>query len=267
MLPFVLVSLFLSSALAVPVSVTQYSINEVAPARLDGRPVSGAIINNVLEYAVDGGDTNIYILTLEQILSDVANLADIKSQALAVSQTLALLGELASGVPGDACEAAALVNVYADSVRTGNKSQLRSAVNRYLGRLASNIDLIVRLVNNPDSVRYAVGSRGNCSGGGRRYQFEAAWDAILNNSNPYQIGLLNEEYCALRRLYSAFNNRSNNVGAAVSAASVVPVTRAVELALGPLSSFLRAVASGANPANLAASAKQALIKAGGSVPL
>lgn len=46
--------------------------------------------------------------------------------------------------------------------------------------------------------------------------------------------LVNEEYCAAKRLYSAFNARSNNVGAAVTAASVAPVNRAVRQALNPL---------------------------------
>jgi hypothetical protein len=58
--------------------------------------------------AIDGGDTNIYILSLEQILNDMANMPDTYSQATAVAQTLAVLGELATGSPGNCCEAAAV---------------------------------------------------------------------------------------------------------------------------------------------------------------
>ncbi|KAL4706721.1 hypothetical protein ACJJTC_014476 [Scirpophaga incertulas] len=266
MLPFVLVSLFVTSALAVPVSVTQYSINEVAPAVDNGRLVSSFLTNNAFEN-VDGGDTNIYILTVEQILNDLANQPDRYSQALAVGQTIAVLGELATGAPGDACEAAAVVNAYANAVRSGNFASVRPALNAYVGRLASNIDVISQFVNNPNSLRYSSGPRSNCAGGGRSYQFEAAWDAVLANANPYQIGLVNEEYCAAKRLYSAFNSRSNNVGAAVSAASVGPVVQAVEGALAPLADFLRAVARGGNPSSAAAGAKQALVQAAARVSL
>ncbi|KAL0829690.1 hypothetical protein ABMA28_003195 [Loxostege sticticalis] len=263
MLPFVLVSLFVSSALAVPaVQVSQYNINEIAPVRDNGKLVSSFLTDRSFE-TVDGGDTNIYILTIQQIINDLANQPDARSQALAVGQTISVLGELATGIPGDACDAATLVN----AVASGNPGAIRSALKRYLGRLASSIDYIAQLAVNPNSLRNASGPRGNCAGAGRSYQFEAAWDVILANSNAYQIGLVNEEYCAAKRLYSAFNARSNNVGAAVTAASVAPVNRAVRQALNPLANFLRVVASGGNPSAAAAKAKSALLQAGANVQL
>ncbi|XP_061717062.1 LOW QUALITY PROTEIN: fibroin light chain-like [Cydia pomonella] len=257
MLSFALVLLVASSAFAAPsVSVSQYGINEIAPVRDNGRLVSSYVTDRSFEI-VDGGDTNIYILTVQQILNDLANQNDAASQALAVSQTLAALGELATGIPGDSCEAAAVAN----AVASGNAGAIRQAVANFVGRLQSSIDLIVQLANNPNSVRYATGPRSNCVGGGRAYQFEAAWDAILNAASPYTLPLVNEEYCAAKRLYSAFNSRSNNVGAAVTAASVPQVVAVVQRALTPVANFLRAVASGANPAQAAAIAKSALVQA------
>ncbi|MDK0628343.1 hypothetical protein P5F04_15870 [Clostridium perfringens] len=263
MLPFVLVSLLVSGAFALPaVSVSQYNYNEIAPVADNGKLVSSYLSSNAFDL-VDGGDTNIYILTIQQIINDLSNQPDPRSQALAVAQAIAVVGELASGIPGDACDASAFVNAYANAVRSGNNAGLRAALNRYLGRLAADIDRIAQLAVNPNALRSAVGPRGNCAGGGRTYQFEAAWAAINNGSN----GLINEEYCAAKRLYSAFNARSNNVGAAVSAAAAAPVARAVQQALNPLSNFLRVVASGANPSSQAAAAKAALLRAGASIQL
>ncbi|RVE49691.1 hypothetical protein evm_005666 [Chilo suppressalis] len=268
MLPLVLVSLLVSGALAaaVPVTLTQYSINEIPPLNENGRFISSALTRNALDN-VDGGDSNVYTLTLLEGVHDLANQQDRNSQSLAIAQTIAILGELATGVPGQSCEAAAVINAFAGSVRTGNKSGLRPAVMNYLARLANNIDLIVGLVNNPDSLRSAVGPRGNCAGGGRRYEFEAVWDAVLNSANINTVGLLNEQYCSSKRLYSAFNIRTNNVGAAATAAAVPQVTRAVGQALNAVVPFLKVVANGGNPAGLAAGAKQALLRAGSSVPL
>lgn len=65
------------------------------------------MIDRVFELT-DGGDTNIYILTLLQILYDLANQPDPRTQAVAVSQTLAVLGALANGRAGDSCDAAAV---------------------------------------------------------------------------------------------------------------------------------------------------------------
>nr|WNY14697.1 fibroin light chain [Cnaphalocrocis medinalis] len=261
MLPIVLVSLLVSSVLAGPVvNVAQYNVNEIAPARDNGRAVSSYITDRSFEL-VDGGDTNIYILTIQQILNDLANAPDANSQAIAVGQTIALLGELAYGIPGDACEAAALVNAVA------TRSGVRGALNNYLARLAANIDLIAQVGVNPNAYRYSTGPKANCAGGGRTYQFEAAWDIAISNSNAYNVGYINEEYCAAKRLYGALNSRSNNVGAAVTAAVSGPVAKAVEYALVPLSDFLKTVVSGANAGSAAAAAKNALIQAGGRVQL
>ncbi|XP_013191394.2 fibroin light chain [Amyelois transitella] len=255
MLPFVLVLFVASGALAAPsVVVNQASINDIAPIPDNGRLVNSYVIDRSFE-AIDGGDTNIYILTIQQILNDLANQPDGLSQSLAVGTTIAALGELATGTPGDACENAALANAYASGRGVG------AALSSWANRLAGSIDLIVQLVNNPNGVRYSTGPRGNCVGGGRAYQFEAAWDAVLNNANPYQIGLINEEYCAAKRLYSAFNSRSNNVGAAVTAAATGPANAALQQALPQLTNFLRVVAGGGNPAGVAGAAKAALASA------
>ncbi|XP_049878768.1 fibroin light chain-like [Pectinophora gossypiella] len=249
MLPIVLVLFVATGAFAAPsVSVSQVPINEIAPAYDSGRGVTPGLLLNLWDLC-DGGDTNVHILTLEQVVNDYSRLPNSYAQAQAVATILAVLGELATGVPGDACNAANAINAYA-SGRGGNS---------YLGQLAANIDLIAQLANNPEKLRYAVGQRGNCAGGGRSYQFEAAWDAILNRANPYTIGLVNEEYCTAKRLYQALNVRSNNVGAAATAAALPPVVTAVQRALGPVLAFLRAAANGNVGAAAVAAAKQALL--------
>ena len=43
-----------------------------------------------------------------QSINDMANSGDPASQSLAILQTIVSIGELANGVPGDACEAAAV---------------------------------------------------------------------------------------------------------------------------------------------------------------
>lgn len=43
-----------------------------------------------------------------QTINDMANVRDSTTQAAAVIQTIATIGELANGIPGDACEAAAV---------------------------------------------------------------------------------------------------------------------------------------------------------------
>lgn len=57
---------------------------------------------------VDGGDKNIYILTIEEILNDLANQPDPQTQAIAIAQTLAILGALGTGYTGSSCDAAAV---------------------------------------------------------------------------------------------------------------------------------------------------------------
>nr|WDD44667.1 fibroin light chain [Ephestia kuehniella] len=254
MLPIVLVLFVAAGSLAAPsVSIIQAGINEVSRLPDDGRPVNNYVIDSAFE-AYDGGDTNIYILTIQQILNDLAQNGDPDSQGLAVGTAIATLGELAPGTPGDACVNAAVVNAAAAGAGA-------SALGIWANGLSNAIDNIVLLVNDPNAARNSVGVRGNCAGGGRSYQFEAAWNAALDISNPYNIGLINEEYCAAKRLYGALNNRSNNVGAAVSAAAT-PAARAVlQQALPQLGNFLRAVASGVNPAGVAGAAKAALSSA------
>ncbi|XP_068622931.1 fibroin light chain-like [Battus philenor] len=260
MLPFILVLLVATSAYAAPsVVISQYNVDEIPPVANNGKPSSA--IENAFDVLVDGGETNIYILTVRQILNDLANQPDPCSQALAVGQAIAILGELAYGNPGDACSAAELVNAYV----SGNKASLRTALLKYIENQASNIDAIVQLILNPSSIRYATGRRGNCVGGGRSYSYEPAWDAILSNSDPFQAGLLNEEYCATKRLYNAFNIRSNNVGAAVTASSLPPVAEIIQKAYSSLANLLNAIATNGNVVGAAATAKIELIGAAASV--
>ncbi|XP_046970825.1 fibroin light chain-like [Vanessa cardui] len=262
MLPIVLVLFVAQSAFAAPsvVGVQFRNFNEVAPVPDNGKLVSSYITDGSIAY-IDGGDTPLYAQMLIQSINDLADKSDTESQALAVMQNVATMGELSNGVPGDACEAAALINAYAYSVSTGNSAGLRAALPNFVQRIAGYVDTIVQLVVNPNGVRYSSGPRGKCLGGGRSYQFEETWDAILEKSNAYQIGLLNEEYCAAKRLYNAFNIRSNNVAAAVTAVSTGPVKQVAQIALPQLAQFLRVVANGGNPVQAGAEAKIALLEA------
>ncbi|KAI5640273.1 fibroin light chain (L-fibroin) domain-containing protein [Phthorimaea operculella] len=227
MLPIVLVLFVASSAFGAPsVSISQVGINEVAPAYDSGRGMTRGLADRVLEL-VDGGDTNIYILTLEQILQDLANQPNSQSQALAVSQILAILGEIGYGRPGSSCAAANAINQYASNAQ-GGKS--------YLSVLAQAVDTVAALAANPASLRQSSpSSGGNCA----NYQFEAAWSGILNSASPYNIAPL------------------TLVAANVFTASLPSVVAVVEQNLGPLVNFLRAAANG-NAYGYVAAAKQAL---------
>ncbi|XP_050355702.1 fibroin light chain-like [Nymphalis io] len=261
MLPVALVLFVAQSAFAAPsvVGVQFKDFNEIAPVPDNGNLVSSFVTDGSFGY-IDGGDTPLYAQMLIQSINDLANRRDSASQAAAVVQTISTIGELANGVPGDACEAAALINAYANFVSTGNRAGLRSALVNYVQRVAGYVDTIVQLVVNPNSVRYSSGPRGKCLGGGRSYQFEETWDAILDKSNAYQIDLVNEEYCASKRLYNALNIRSNNLAAAVTASSTAPVIQIIQNALAPLAQFLRVVAKGGNPVQAGATAKVALLE-------
>ncbi|XP_014355181.2 fibroin light chain [Papilio machaon] len=255
MLPITLILLVVTSAFAAPsVTVTQYNANDIPPVPDNGKPSSS--IENAFSVLNDDGDSNIYILTIRQILNDMANQADSKSQSLAVGQAIALLGELVYGSPGDACTAAELINAYT----SGNKAATRAALVNFIQSLVANIDSFVQLILNPNSVRYSSGRRGNCVGGGRNYNFEAAWDSVLSEADPFLSSLYNEEYCAAKRLYNAFNIRSNNVGAAVTAASLSPVTEVVQKAYGSLTNLLRAIGNNGNVIGAAAAAKVELLR-------
>ncbi|XP_053616298.1 fibroin light chain-like [Plodia interpunctella] len=258
MLPIVLVLFVAAGSFAAPsVSIIQAGINQIPRLPDDGRLVNSQVIDSAFE-SYDGGDTNIYILTIQEILKDLASRSDADSQSLAVGSAIATLGELAPGTPGDACQNAALINAVAGGVGS-------SALGSWANGISNAIDNIVLLVNNPNAARNAVGARGNCAGGGRSYQFEAAWNAAFETSNPYNIGLINEQYCAAKRLYGALNNRSNNVGAAVSAAATAPARAALQQALPQLANFLRVVGNGGNPAGAASAAKSAIRSAAANV--
>ncbi|XP_045778632.1 fibroin light chain-like isoform X2 [Maniola jurtina] len=213
------------------------------------------ITTSVLEF-LDGGDIPLYGHMMIDACHDLAMLGDASSQATSAIQIISIVGAMARGVPGDSCEAAALINTAA-SGRVGLRAALASYIQRYLNR---SIDDIVGLVMTPNAVRYSAGARGNCLGGGRNYQFEEAWDRILNQCNVYQFPLFNEQYCAAKRLYTAFNVRSNNMAAAVTAATLPEVQQAAQYAFGPLSDFLRIVAGGGNPVPAAQAVKSALMR-------
>ncbi|CAH0719220.1 unnamed protein product, partial [Brenthis ino] len=230
MLHFALILLVAQSAFALPsVGVNFYNIDPNKPFKDNGQLVSSSITDGALQY-IDGGDTPLYAQILIQIINDLANSGDKASQATAVLQTIVSIGELANGSPGDSCEAAAFINASA----SGNIGEIRSTLTSFAQRIISYMDIISQLVVNPNAVRYSAGPRGNCLGGGRSYRFEEFWDVILGNANAYQIDLLNEEYCAARRLYNAFNVRSNNLSAAITASAGPHALQLMHHAMGPV---------------------------------
>ncbi|XP_038218698.1 fibroin light chain-like [Zerene cesonia] len=261
MLPFVLLLLAAQSAFAAPsiAGVTFYSTNELSSAPDNGNAVNSYVITGPFEY-LDGADMPLYAQMLIQILADLGNSADSVSQSSALIQAVAALGELANGIPGDSCEAAGLINAFAYASSSGNNAGLIPALVNFVERLSNHIDTISQLIVNPNAVRYSVGPRGSCLGGGRTYQFEETWDAIMNSASPAQSALLNEEYCVARRMYKAFNVRSNNLAAAITAANIPYVTQLSQLAAPQLSQFLRLVANGNNPTSAAAATKVSLLQ-------
>ncbi|KAG6456737.1 hypothetical protein O3G_MSEX009920 [Manduca sexta] len=231
MKPIVLVLFVAAGAFAAPsVVLNEYSENEL--------PRSNSLTERAFGL-IDGGDVNIHILNLQAVLKDLSE-RDPRSQALAFGQTLGVLVDLATGIPGDSCASAALINAYAAGVKSGNFSGFRSVLYNFVHQLASNLKLIVKLASNPASVRFSTGPSGNCLGSGRSYQFEAAWDAILSSSS---------------------SSRSNNVGATITALSLPPVAQVLEAAGESTSHLLRAVASGYDASAAAASASKALLRA------
>lgn len=251
-------SVYFQCAFAAPqVQIIAQNIDEVPRPRDNGRQVNSYLGTGLFEL-LDGGDKKtVFILSIEHVISDLLRQPDSYSQAMGLSNAVALVGELAPSAPGDACGSADMVNAYA----SGNQGAIRQAVSNYVSVINTNIDTIAKLAVNPSSLRYAVGPSGNCPGGGRSYQFEAAWDRILESSNPYQIGLVNEEYCSARRLYTANSVQSNNVGAAISASSTAPITQVFAQSIGPVSNFLRAAISGQNVQGAAQAAKSAISNA------
>ncbi|XP_050672976.1 fibroin light chain-like [Leptidea sinapis] len=258
MLPFLLVLIAAQSALAAPsASVSFYNANQIDSPVDNGNLVNRYVISGPFDY-LDVSDIPLYSNMMLQILGDLSIVPDSVAQTSAVIQTIATLGELTNGIPGDSCEAAGLINAFAYASSSGNNAGLAQALANFVQRLSNNIDSITQLIVNPSSARYSAGPRGNCLGGGRTYQFEEAWDAILSNSSPAASSLLNEEYCVARRMYNAFNIRSNNVGAAVTATNIPQVVQVAQYAVQYLTNFLRVVASGSNPSQAGAAAKSAL---------
>ncbi|XP_052744672.1 fibroin light chain [Bicyclus anynana] len=250
MLPLILVLFLAQNALSLPYTNVNFYNIENAPSIPDnGQLINSNVTTGALEW-IDGGDVPLYLQILMTSVNDIAAV----NQAAAAIQTIVILGETAPGIPGDACEAAALINASA------NNAGLRPSLVRFIQRIAGYIDTIVRLVNNPNSVRYSSGSRGNCLGGGRSCQFEAAWDRILRESSPYDFGLLNEEYCAAKRLSTAWNLRSNNVATAITAATIPEVREVVRLGLPEVGEFLRVLSYGGNPGPAGQAAKAALLQ-------
>ncbi|GBP72856.1 Fibroin light chain [Eumeta japonica] len=212
-----------------------------APVRLaadtaGSRPRLPTVTAGAFELS-DGGETNIYTLTIQEIINDLSKQPDAQSQAIAFGTTLAVLGELAAGSSGDACAYANAVDAYVGYLGSGNSAGLRGALGGVVGRLNGAIDSIAGLATNPGSLRYSRGASGGCAGGGRSYQFESAWESVLGSAGINNAGLLNELYCASRRLYNAYNDRSNNVGAAASAAAIAPVAKVVGGAIGPITNL------------------------------
>ncbi|XP_069362115.1 fibroin light chain-like [Maniola hyperantus] len=244
----------IGSALCLPTAdVNLYDISEVSVIPDNGK-LNRNVTNGVLAF-YDGADRPL----LSHILSETCNgwfmFDDSHSQAIVALQIIAILGETANGVPGDSCVPAALINTAVSS-----RGNLRAALVIFFRRIHHHIDAIVRLVTSPNAVRYSTGPRGNCPGGGRTYQFEEAWDRILDQCNIYQFALLNEQYCAAKRLYTAFNVRSNNIAAAFTAVTLPVVQQAALYASGPLSHFLRTVNGGGDLVHAAQAVKTALMR-------
>lgn len=65
------------------------------------------LTDGLFEY-IDGGDVPLYAQIMMQDINEMANKPDPATQATAVMQSIATVGELANGSPGDACEAAAV---------------------------------------------------------------------------------------------------------------------------------------------------------------
>ncbi|CAK1589228.1 unnamed protein product [Parnassius mnemosyne] len=263
MLPIVLILSLASSAFAA-ISLTDvnvYDVDEIPPVPDNGLPSSA--IENAFDILFDGGATSIYFQNNYQIIKDLANQRDVNSQALAVGQAIALFGELSYGIPGDACAAANFINAYV----SGNKAALRSALDAYVQNLVRNVDALAQRARDPNSLRYTSGGRGNCVGSGRTYQFEAAWDSILCNVSPRQADLINEEYCATKRLYNVSYIRNNNFGAAITASALRPAFEVNFKAYPALVNFLRAIAYRGNVPATAAVAKAELLRAASNVKL
>ncbi|KAG7304976.1 hypothetical protein JYU34_010410 [Plutella xylostella] len=248
MLPIVLVLLVAQSAFGAPaVQLSLANFNEVAPSKDNGRLVNRHVSDGAFDL-IDRGELNVYTLTAVNVLGDLAGAPDSYSQALAVGQTINLLAEL-TGPASDGCE---YTNIINEAV-SGNSGAAQRA---YASRLARNIDTIVKFAQNPNAARLAASRNGSCAGGARGFNLEAAWDSILSNAS--QIGLLNEQYCTVKRLYGATSASSNSAAAALTAASLAPSAYVNEAALGPLANFLRSVASGANPAQAGLAAQRAI---------
>ncbi|CAG4937945.1 unnamed protein product [Parnassius apollo] len=254
MLPIVLI-LFLASSAFANISLAKvdvYNVDEIPP-----------VPDNGLAKNFDGGETSVYMQNEYQIIKDLGKRPDKNSQTLAISQAFALFGELAYGIPGDACASANLINAYV----SGNKAALRNALDIYVLNLVSKIDAIAQLARDPNSLKYTTGIRGNCAGGGRIYRFEAAWDAIRSSVSPLQADLINEEYCATKRLYNAFYVQNNNIGAAITASSLPPTLKVTKFASDALHNLLRAIAYKGNVRAAAAVAKAQLLQAASNIKL
>ncbi|CAH2270020.1 fibroin light chain-like [Pararge aegeria] len=252
MLPLVLIFLFAQGAFSLPVlDVNFYDIIDSPVIPDNGQLINRNITTGAMEY-IDGGDIPMYGHMIIAPVHDMASLNDPSSQALAALHIITIMGEMANGIPGDACAASAFINAY---LNNGGKS----AVASYVQQIIRYIDVIDNQYQNLNAVRYSAGSRGNCAGGGRTYPFEEVWDTILNNCNSWESALLNEEYCAAKRLYSAWNVRSNNIAAAFTASSIPEIREIVKQALPQVADLLRTVANGGNPHQAAQDAKAALL--------
>ncbi|XP_072945576.1 fibroin light chain-like [Epargyreus clarus] len=261
MLPLLAVLFVAQSVVAAPsVSVSLIPVNQYPTIPDNGRPVNRYVVDGASGW-IDSADMPFYAQMALQAVYDMADSGDVSSQAGSLVSTIAILGELVAGLPGDSCESAAFINAYAYAASTGNNGGLKQAASNYLSRLNTYIDLIVQLIVNPSSVKFSTGPRGTCLGGGRTYQFEQAWDGILNNSNAFQIGLLNEIYCAARRMYRATSATSNNVASALTAVSAPIINNAAQIAMPDLANLMRTVANGNNPTQAAAIAKASLAQA------
>ncbi|XP_028029832.1 fibroin light chain [Bombyx mandarina] len=260
MKPIFLVLLVATSAYAAPsVTINQYSDNEIPRDIDDGK--ASSVISRAWDY-VDDTDKSIAILNVQEILKDMASQGDYASQASAVAQTAGIIAHLSAGIPGDACAAANVINSYTDGVRSGNFAGFRQSLGPFFGHVGQNLNLINQLVTNPGQLRYSVGPALGCAGGGRIYDFEAAWDAILASSDS---GFLNEEYCIVKRLYNSRNSQSNNIAAYITAHLLPPVAQVFHQSAGSITDLLRGVGNGNDATGLVANAQRYIAQAASQV--
>nr|ADI52843.1 light chain fibroin LCF-4 [Phymatopus californicus] len=258
MIPIIVLSVLLAAQGAYGASISYVPIEDV-PIRYEfGNTINRNVLDNAFQL-VDGASVPIHALTLHQATLDLADQPDGVSQSIAAGQTLGILGELTSPVAGDTCGYSQLVDSYNNYHTTGNRADLNNAIDSYVGSLNRAVDQLVLLRTNPAALRNQAAVVHSCSGGGRSYGHDKVWDLALSNAGSVaHADLINEQQCSSRRLYGAWDRRSNSVAAAAAAAVTSPGHQVVRGALPQIASFLNTAVAGGNTAAAGQALKQAL---------